>query len=178
MKKHKYTAEEIDFIKKNLRHYDSYKEFGKVFNDKFLCNVSPGSISDLCCKRIHYPIGKNKTKFQTGHREKSLPIGTIRKANGATYIKVADTLTNFNGYKEPDWMPLQKKIWIDANGPIRDGEMVCFLDCNRENFALENLYCIDRKIAIRMANNGWWSENRDITLAGIKYIELCLLVGF
>ena len=73
---------------------------------------------------------------------------------------------------EPDWVPLQKKIYEDAHGKIKPGQMICFLDCNHQNFDIDNLYCIDRRIAIRMAQNGWWSSNRDITLAGIKCIEL------
>lgn len=175
MKKHRYSSEEKQFIRENLRKYDSYTDFCKVFNAHFGTNVTRSQLSDLCTKRLGFPIAKNKTKFQKGHRDKELHIGTIRKTqNGSAYIKVKNTLSHFSGYREPDWVPLQKKIWEDAYGTVPSGNMVCFLDCNRENYNLENLYCIDRKVSAILATNGWWSTNTDITLAGIKYAELLI----
>ena len=61
---------------------------------------------------------------------------------------------------------------MDNYGPVPDGKMICFLDCNKENLDIDNLYCIDRRVSVRLAQNGWWSTNPDITLAGIKYAEL------
>lgn len=81
------------------------------------------------------------------------------------------TQGHFTGYKEPWWKPLQKKLYEDAYGPVGD-KLVVFLDCNRENFNLNNLYAVDKKITTRLAKNGWWSTNPDITLAGIKLCEL------
>lgn len=175
MKKHRYSSEEKQFIRENLRKYDSYTDFCKVFNAHFGTNVTRSQLSDLCTKRLGFPIAKNKTKFQKGHRDKELPIGTIRKTqNGSAYIKVKNTLSHFSGYREPDWLPLQKKIWMDEHGPVPDGCMICFLDCNQNNFSLNNLYCINRKISVRLSQNGWWSKDPDITLAGIKYAELLI----
>lgn len=175
MRKHRYTPEEIDFVLKNLRNYESYSNFCDAFNAKFGASVSRSSMSDLCCKRLKYPIGKNKTQYAAGHRDKAVPIGTIRKpANGSTYIKVSNVMSHFSGYKEPDWIPLQKKVWMDKNGTVPKGKFVCFLDCNKENFDIDNLYCIDRRVAVRLAQNGWWSTDPDITLAGIRYAELMI----
>lgn len=175
MQKHHYTRQEIEFVFENLRKHTSYSEFCKVFNKQFGTSVSCGSMSDLCCKRLKYPLGKNRTQFSTGNRNKALPLGTIRKStNGNTYVKVSDTMMHFTGYREPDWLPLQKKIWMDKYGPVSEGKMICFLDCNRENFSLQNLYCIDRRVSITLTQNGWWSANPDVTLAGIKYAELVI----
>lgn len=96
MKKHRYSSEEKQFIRENLRKYDSYTDFCKVFNAHFGTNVTRSQLSDLCTKRLGFPIAKNKTKFQKGHRDKELPIGTIRKTqNGSAYIKVKNTLSHF-----------------------------------------------------------------------------------
>ena len=81
-------------------------------------------------------------------------------------------ITGFSGYKEPDWLPLQKKIYQDAFGTVPKGRMVIFLDCDKTNFSLDNLYCIDRKISAQLAKNHWFSTDRNITLAAIKYCEL------
>lgn len=176
---HKYTEQEKQYILDNLRNYNSYSEFCNVFNTVFSCNVDVTSIRDLCTKRLHYGINKNSGKYKTGHRLKSLPIGTIRKtSNGCTYIKVQDTASKFNGYCLPDWMPLQRKIYEDHYGCIPKDSFVCFLDCDSNNFSIENLYCINRRISIRMSQYGWWSTDRNITLAGIKCIELYLSIDY
>ena len=171
--RHQYTQEEKQFILNHLRDYSSYSTFAEVFNRTFNTQVDVSSIRDLCTKRLHYGIGKNSGQYKCNHCDKSVPIGTTRvSTNGCTYVKVSDTMSGFSGYREPDWIPLQKKIYEDVHGKIKPGQMICFLDCDHQNFDIDNLYCIDRRIAIRMAQNGWWSSNRDITLAGIKCIEL------
>lgn len=171
--RHQYTEQEKQFVLDHLREYNSYSDFLEVFNRIFSTRITVTSIRDLCTKRLHYGIDKNSGQYKLNHRDKSVPLGTIRtSANGCTYVKVSDTMTKFSGYSEPDWIPLQKKIYQDAYGKIKKGEMICFLDGDHKNFNLDNLYCINRRIAIRMAQNHWWSNNRNITLAGIKCIEL------
>ena len=87
MQRHRYKQNEIDFVLKNLRKYESYSEFCNAFNAEFDTNVSPGSVSDLCCKRLKHPIKKNRTQYASGHRDNALRIGTIRKSsNGGAYI--------------------------------------------------------------------------------------------
>ena len=169
---HKYTEQEKQFCRENLQLFNCYEDFAKSFNNNFGLDISFERLRDLCNKRLKIGIGKSKTCFQKGQRTRSLPIGTIRKTPSGTYIKVADTLTHFSGYKQPDWIPLQKKIYQDAFGEIPKDKMVIFLDCDKTNFSLNNLYCIDRKISVQLAANGWYSENKDVTLAAIKLCEL------
>lgn len=63
-------------------------------------------------------------------------------------------------------------MWIDHYGEVPDGKMVIFLDCNKENLDIGNLYCIDRKISAVLASNGWYSDNGELTLTAIKWCEL------
>lgn len=77
-----------------------------------------------------------------------------------------------SGYQEPYWLPLQKKIWIDHYGKVPKGKMVIFLDGDRNNFDIDNLYCIDRKISAVMASNNWYTSSREHTLTAIKWCEL------
>ena len=175
MSRHRYTREEIDYVVHTLRKYESYEDFTGAFNAKFGTDVSPGSISDLCIKRLKYPIGKSRTRYTAGDRSRALPVGTVRRTDGGyAYVKVSDSLSHFSGYREPDWVPLQKKIWTDVHGPIPDGYMICFLNGNRSDLSPKNLCCISRKVSAQLSKNGWWSSNPDITLAGIRYAELMI----
>lgn len=170
--RHTYSEEERQFCLDNIKKFDSYKSFAKAFNEHFNSDISEGKLRDLCCKRLKSGIGKSKTCFKNGSRTRALPVGTIRKTSYGTYIKVSDTLIGFSGYKEPDWLPLQKKIYQDAFGAVPKGGMVIFLDCDKTNFSLDNLYCIDRKISAQLAKNRWYSNDKELTLAAIKLCEL------
>lgn len=117
---------------------------------------------------------KNNGKYEKKNEKEQCPIGTIRKTtNGVTYIKVKDSRLSFqSGYREPYWLPIQKKIWQDHYGEVPSGKIVIFLDGNHDNLDIENLYCIDRKISAVMAKNRWFTESREHTLTAIKWCEL------
>lgn len=170
--RHTYSEKERRFCLDNIKRFDSYKDFAEAFNKYFGTEISESKLKDLCCKRLKKGIGKSKTCFKNGSRARALPIGTIRKASYGKYIKVSDTLTGVSGYKKPDWLPLQKKLYQDVYGAIPENKMVIFLDCDRSNFSIENLYCIDRCVSMELAKNRWYSTDRNITLAAIKYCEL------
>lgn len=168
----KYTAEEIAFIRENIADCESYDELTTRLNAAFGSSRKMERVREKCNKSLHMKLGKNAGTY--GKRERDqLPIGTIRKSQTGTYIKVSDArLTYGKGYQEPMWMPLQKKIYQDAYGEVPDGYMVIFLNCNTDDFRLENLYAIDRRISAQLASNGWYSKNPDVTKAAIKLCEL------
>lgn len=171
-KHHRYSEEEELFLRESISQFDCYADLTAAFNELFDCGLTRQSIQDKCTKRMRICIGKNKAQFRAGGRQRAVPIGTIRKTVNATYIKVSDVATGITGYAAPDWIPLQQKIWEDYNGKMPDGHMICFLDCNKENFSIENLCCIDRRISAILARNKWYSDNPEITLTAIKWCEL------
>lgn len=168
-----FTAEQEQWLRDNYHSVDTYEELTMRFNERFGTSRKKESIREKCCKRLGLKGIISKTTY--GNKEKEqLPIGTIRKSQVATYIKVLPVPngTHFTGYAEPYWLPLQKKIYQDAFGPIDSGKMVCFLDNNPENFELDNLYCIDRRISALMSSNHWWTDSKLHTLTAIKWCEL------
>ena len=168
---HIYTEAEIEWLCENQDTMTRAK-LAEAFNEKFGASVSRDKLSDLCTKRLGLHRTSNDGCYGSRPKEQ-LPIGTIRKSQTGTYIKVMDSQNGkFSGYKEPYWMPLQKKIYQDAYGEIEKGKMVCFLDGNTENFDINNLYPIDRKISAVMSSNQWWTKDREHTLTAIKWCEL------
>lgn len=172
--KHTYfTAEQEQWLRDNFHTAKSYQDLTERFNKTFGMSRSASQIHDKCLKRMGLKGMPNNTRYGAKPKEQ-LPVGTIRKSQTGTYIKVLPVppKSNFTGYKKPWWMPLQEKIYTDAYGSIPDGYMVCFLDCNPENFALDNLYPITRQISVRLSQFGWWSKNPEITKTAIKWCEL------
>lgn len=168
---HIYTEAEIEWLRENQDKMTRAK-LAEAFNEKFGASVGLYSISDICTKRLGLHRTVNDGCYGARAKEE-LPIGTIRKSQTGTYIKVKESQKSHgSGYNEPYWIPLQKKIYQDKYGEIEKGKMVCFLDGNTDNFDIDNLYCIDRRISAVMSSNQWWTNDREHTLTAIKWCEL------
>lgn len=172
MNKVRYTDKQDEWLKQNYEKTSTYEELTNLFNETFGTSKKKSQIGERCSKRLKLKGRPNITSYGIKQREE-LPIGTIRKSQTATFIKVLNSKNaHSSGYAEPYWKPLQKKIYEDAYGKIKEGQMVCFLDGNTENFDVSNLYCIDRKISVIMSQNRWWSKQKENTLTAIKWCEL------
>lgn len=169
-----YTKEEEEWLVDNYCKYETYDDLTMGLNKHFGNDRLTSSVREKCTKRLGLKGMKNPTSYKNGNIKDQCPIGTVRKMNnGCTYIKVKDSTHSYqSGYREPYWLPIQKKIWIDHYGEVLDGKMVIFLDGNRENLDISNLYCIDRRISAVLAVSGWYSEDGNITLTAIKWCEL------
>ena len=151
----RYTKEQKQWLIQNFEKVNTYQALTEKFNDRFHRDKPLESIRDLCSKRLGLSGMDNPTVFRKGHIKEQYPIGTIRETRTARYIKVKDSTYSYTtGYKEPWWLPIQKKVWQDHFGEVPDGKMVIFLDGNRKNLSIDNLYCIDRKIAVVMESQG------------------------
>lgn len=171
-----FTAEEVEYILAHYAEAKSAQDLADIMNSHFGTNRSAENIREKCRKSALGVSINNPTRYGQKPKEQ-LPIGTIRTVtNGATYVKVKDVPVGakFTGYARPYWIPLQEKLYADVYGELPKGMMVCFLNCDRSDFRIENLYPISRKIAARMAQNQWWSDNPIITMTGIKWCELFL----
>lgn len=197
----RFTTEEDQFLKDNIATANSLQDLTDRFNAYFHTQRHKGSISDRCSKQLNLHISKlnpdRKTgKFELGDSVRSLPLGTLRESSTGTYIKVQELpeSTKISGYQKPYWMPYQEFIYreytldpdsIDdslyqphtlSNGRklpvLQKDEFICFLDNDRHDFDIENLYPINRSISAMMSSNQWWSTNRSITLAGILACQL------
>ena len=175
--KNHYTSEQVEWIKANYYSADSYKELAERFNQKFNTNRTVEQLRLKCNKNLKLKGMPSSSKYGRKKKEE-LPIGTIRKSITGTYIKVKmiDGKSKVSGYKEPYWLPLQKKIYQDKYGKINDNEMICFLDGDTNNFDIDNLYCINRKISAVMSTHKWWTNNKEHTLTAIKWCELYFLI--
>lgn len=74
-------------------------------------------------------------------------------------------------FKE-NWVQKHRYIYEQQHGEIPNDHIIIFLDGNKTNFSINNLYCISRKIHAVMNKNRWFSENPDLTLTAIKWCEL------
>lgn len=175
----RFTAEQEQWLRDNYHKATSYADLALAFNAKFSARRTVSQLRDKCTKGLCMTGMPNNTQYGKKQKEQC-PVGTIRKSQTGTYMKVRIVdVPGISGYAKPWWLPLQEKVYQEAHGAIPEGYMVCFLDCNPENFSPDNLYPITRRIAARMAQNKWWSTDPKITMTAIKWCEhLCAIKDF
>ena len=174
--RHQYTLEQENFLRENILKVGSYAELANSISDFCGFPVTILSVKEKC-KRMGIKLGKNAGKFKSKGRVRSLPVGTIRNSKNTTYIKISDIGTEVSGYGPPDWVPLQKYIYEKAFGKVKDGEQVIFLDGNKNNYNLKNLYPVDMKIKAYLAKNRLYSHDPEITKSAIFLAKLLATIS-
>lgn len=187
---HRYSAEEKEFIKNNVKGR-SNAELLKIFNEHFGLNLTKSQIAafkknhhlssglDGKFKPGHVPFNKGKkglmcggkeTQFKKGQRALNYrPIGSERvSVDGYIEIKVADP---------GKWRMKHLVLWEEANGPIPKGHCLLFLDGNKLNVSLDNLQLITRSQLVRMNQNGLISTDADLTKTGVIVAEILSKIG-
>jgi hypothetical protein len=124
-------------------------------------------------RRPGYAPGRmRETQFKKGCRtgvaaENWCPIGTIRAdSEGYLRVKVREgTKGEAYGFGNTRiWPLLQRHVWEQEKGPIPPGHVICFVNGDRSNSAIENLECISRADLARR-NAMWRRYPRDLALA-------------
>lgn len=175
MNKYFYSPEETKWLIDNTEKYANSIELTKDFNSMFTRNRDPLAVRSKCQRlgfRFGWSGGKQKGE---GSSVTALPIGSERWTGGYLYVKINDVPLPKNFTNEDvrkNWIQKHRLVWEQVNGEIANNEVVVFLDCNRNNFEISNLYCTNRKVTLMMRRNNWFSENPEITLAAIKCCEL------
>lgn len=158
---HRYTREEDLWLSENANKIP-YSKLSSVFNSKFNANVTKNALQQHCA--LHLGIySDNPTQFGNRVAWNKLPMGseTVDKRSGTILIKT-----------ETGWINKARYIYGRTHGKIPQDHQVIFLDGNRQNFDIGNLYCIPTKYMILMNRNNWCTEHPEVTLAAIKYCEL------
>lgn len=155
----KYTAEMQDFIRKNAdgKRWD---ELTGLFNAEFGTNKMPRQIQSQA-----HDIGVRNGIQQRNPlgRGRYRPCGSKRlDKDGYVIIKVADPCT---------WKRAQFVEWEKYHEPIDiRKEMLVFLDGNRQNYHISNLYKIPRKYISTLNKYGLWQYISPETIEAIMNI--------
>ena len=178
-----FTKAEQDFI---AEHYKGIltADLTDMLNKEFGTDYKPSQVRSYK-KNRHMSSGVDGTFRAEGRRYK-LPKGTripgsekgwFKKGQMPhNHLEVGAQVFTFDGYikvkiAEPNyWEFLHKLVWQEANGPIPPEHNIIFLDGNKQNCNLENLYCIpkDEYGALQSLR----SENPEITLTAVAVVKL------
>ena len=75
------------------------------------------------------------------------------------------------------WVQKHRYIYEQAFGEIPKDRVLIFLDGNKQNLDLDNLYSISRKQLIKMNQNKLFYNNAELTRAGSELANLMLKIN-
>ncbi len=181
MTRHKYNDTERDFLRLAIGYVSSFDELTREFNKVFGTHLATMTLRDYCNKRLNMKINKNGGQFNKGSVAKSkiYPIGSEVVRNGYVFVKYNDLyFEGKSSYCEmrKNWKPKQRFIYECYNGEIPENEIIVFLDNDRFNFDIKNLYAVGRNIHAMMASRKWYCSEPAKTLAAIRCCELELKI--
>ena len=157
-----WTPEEDQWIQENFAEYSNYSEMADAFNKAFGTNRHWRAIQSHAVRYCGVVTGRQR--FKKGMKPWcTRQVGDEhRLGTGYQQVKIADG----------EWIPKQQFIYEATHGKLKEGQFVIFLNRDKNDFSLENLAAVDRKIHAVMCANNWYSESRDKTMAAIKLCEL------
>jgi hypothetical protein len=135
-KRHKYTPEEIQFIKDNVPGR-SYFELQEMFNRRFNFSLSKDTIETYLSSNKFKNNRNNKLSDMKYFKYNQFPIGSEIKSNGCIYVKIA--------CNPSVWKKKKIVIWEEANGPIPKNHVILCVDENKLNTNLDNLLLVSRR---------------------------------
>lgn len=71
---------------------------------------------------------------------------------------------------------VHRAVWEEHNGPIPDGKMVSFLDGDKDNCSIENLFLIDKRINAAMNKRKLRFKDPELTAIGHTAAKLGLAI--
>lgn len=197
MTPHKWTKEEIDFIRETYQTYDRNVTL-KLFNEHFNLSITKGQFKSAIDK--HKITCGRKTRFQNGttpyNKGKSWDEWMSKESQNnsrkTTFKKDIIPHTNIparpigaekidnHGYimvkiNSNTYCPKQRVVWEQAYGAIPEGHSVIFADGNNRNFDLDNLILVSKAELITMNSNKlYFKGNADATKCGVTLSKLMI----
>jgi len=186
----KYLPKHIRWLEKNIPGHH-YADVLPVFNKRFGFSLTVIHLASLC-KRVgiqtgftgyfpkgnvpvnkgkkgYYFAGSEKGWFRPGHpgyKYKERPVGSERiTVDGYVEVKISDKPTSTNRERQRRWRMKHVVIWERENGPLPKGHCIIFLDKNKMNFALDNLFLVSRQVHSVMCHMNWYTDDKKTTSA-------------
>lgn len=190
VKPHKYTDEQIKFVRNNIKG-TPYRKMQELFNEKFNTEITYSQMKGFLArnkltngisaefKKGHkswnkgmkgLQLGGEAGWFKKGERPINYrPVGSERidTKDGYVIVKVQD-----EGTYQERWRHKHVVEWEKHYGKVPDNHVVAFLDSDKTNVDIENLTLLSRSELVRMNQDKLFSDDPEQTLLGIMLVRL------
>lgn len=187
--------EYVEFLKEYIPGH-SEAEIRQVFFDKYHIILNEGQIGNFKHKH-NVKSGTHGGCFTKGHepfnKGKKMPPETYAKVQGTMFKKgqmpvnhkeVGTERINVDGYieikvKEPNkWRLKQRVVYEDLHQvKLTRSDVVIFLDGNKQNFDVNNLFKLTRAELARYCKDHLYTDNPDIARAAAQIAKIKVKTG-
>ena len=138
-------------------------------NSGLTCQFQKGHVPINKGTKGVFNVGGNKTSFKKGNKPHNIqPVGTqTYRTDGYWWTKIS----------EAEWRQTHRLVWEEAHGSIDDGQVLIFLDGDRDNITLENLELITEREHLKMNHDNYRFSNPNLTKAGIALTKTKLKIN-
>lgn len=152
--RNKYSKEFDNYVIKNCAKYNK-EDLRKKCEKKFNMDINLNSFSKHLYRINAHCKDYNPNLAIGGILSNSKPIGSeLHRADGYVVVKVA----------QPNiWKYKHRLIYEQEYGELKKGEMVIFLDGDRNNYDIDNLKAVTIREYLFARNKGLLSNDKDIT---------------
>ena len=159
-----FTPEQDSWLRERSIKY-TVKDLTELFNDTFGTQRKVNTMKVHCNRDL-------RIFFLNDHMRTGLPIGSEKIIHGYLWVKVSDEAHGANSFYK-NWRQKSHIVWEKHYGcmPPKSYTIV-FLDGNKENCDITNLYAVSGKVLREMSKKSWFRSDREFTLAAIKWCEL------
>lgn len=173
MNKYWYTEDQKQWIIENYPKPGTADDKAKEFNSIFCTKRSGQTIKEMA-RLLGVSLSeegmaeyKKKSKehiVNYNRTERSTPIGEFGRPTGGGYI--------CRKMEDGSWMLRHRYEYEKHHGEIKKGNVVIFLDGNKENFNPQNLAQVPLSYQGMMTAHKLWSIDPDITRTSIRWCDL------
>lgn len=160
----------------NTNYTDS--QVRAFYTNRKLCSgvntrFKPGTVPPNKGKQVDWSLypAAVAARFSAGHKPWNyMPVGSlVRKSDGYWWRKIKDG--------KRGWRQEHILIWEAANGPIKKGDRIIFLDSNVDNLELSNLARIDNAMLLELSRKGLRFTDAGLTESGIHIVKLLTTIN-
>ena len=174
-----YTKEMDDFIIKNckgIRKSELVELFNKEFGtDRSIWSIKKrmtriGARNELLLHKDTHPAINNpnsiKTRFKKGDKCRfAKPVGSERvKVDGYIEVKI----------NQDTWEKKHRVVYENAFGSLKQGEIILFLDGNKNNLDISNLAKVTNRELLKANMNNLLFDNKELTKTGLNIAKLMI----
>lgn len=185
----RYTKEHLEFLKNKCTEM-TWDEVAEEFFAEFGIRKTGNNLQGVAnrrgiktgrtgkYKKGHTPFNKGKkgcfggveTQFKKGHRPINFKEIGSERINVYGYTEIKTQNPNI-------WRLKHIVIWEEKYGSIPKGHCLIFLDQNKQNLSLENLFLVTRSELVRMNQNKLFSSNPEMTKVGLNIAKIHSKIG-
>lgn len=166
----KWQDEHIKFLKENAND-NTLECLTQYFNDRFETNRTKASLKSKMYKS-GIKLNNNTGRFKKGENTYNTHKIGHKSVDNDGYVIIKHS--NSNKGHSKNWKLYHHYLWEQEHGKIPENHVIIFLNGNKRDFRMENLFCVEWKTWLKVINNDMRFDDPELVKSAIHLCRLML----